>query len=306
MAAKRKTNKVDAYGVVTDRIVAALKAGVVPWHRPWADGGGPRSLSTGKPYRGINIFTLSATAAIEGYTSPWWTTFNQAKERGGMVRKGAKGTPVVFWKQIVREDPNDPDEVRRIPFLRYSTVFNSEQCDDLEVPELDDLAAHEPIEVCEQIVKGFDRRHGGPRLTHGGDAAFYRRSNDTVTVPVLGQFESPEAYYAVTFHEFGHATGHPERLNRKGITEPTIFGTPDYSQEELVAEMTAAFVCGEAGIPVNYPQHTGYLQSWLSVLGDDPKMVVHASGAAQRAADLILGRTATDVGSQAPAVAVTA
>lgn len=297
MAPAKKT----PYDAVTERIVAALEAGVVPWHRPWRSGGGQRSLSSGKPYRGINIFTLEATAAICGYSSPWWTTFNQAKERGGKVRKGEKGTPVVFWKFIEKPDPDDPGRIRRIPFLRYFTVFNTDQVDDLDPPEVEGLAAFEPIEVCEAIKRGYAKRHGGPALQHGGDVAFYHPIDDFVRLPVLGQFESPEAYYAVLFHEFGHSTGFPTRLDRKGITETTTFGTPTYSQEELVAEMTAAFVCGEAGIPVNYPQSSAYIASWLAKLGSDPKLVVHAGGQAQRAADLILGRAApTDDGSAAP------
>lgn len=288
--------KTDPYKVVTQRITAALKEGIVPWHQPWRSTGGPLSLSTKQPYRGINVWTLTATSMLYGYESPWWVTFKGAKDRGGSVRKGEKGTPVVFWKFVERPSKDDPTEITRIPFLRYFTVFNTEQVDDLEVPEIEQLADHEEIADAQEIIDNYIA-DAGPKYGHGGDRAFYRPSTDKVTMPKLAQFESADAYYSVAFHELGHSTGHKSRLDRKGITEIKPFGTEDYSREELVAEMTSAFVGSEAGIDVYYPQHAAYLASWMRNLGDDPKLVVHAAGAAQKAADLILGRAATDNGS---------
>lgn len=284
---KRKSGpKVDPYALVTNRIVEALEAGVVPWHKPWrAATDGPMSLSTKKPYRGINVWVLDAERTIKGYDSRWWVTFNQAKERGGSVRKGEKGTPVVFWRFIDKTDITGK-VIDRIPFLRYFTVFNLDQCDDVPAPTEAELAEIDPIESCERIIAGYV---GGPAIKHGGDQAAYSPALDVIYMPKIGQFETGEHYYGALFHEQAHSTGHKSRLARKGVTDLGRFGDENYSREELIAEMTAAFVCGEAGIPVNVQHHAGYIASWLGKLKGDTKLVVQAAGAAQKAADLIVG-----------------
>jgi antirestriction protein ArdC len=316
-------NRVDTYQAVTDEIIAALESGLVPWHRPWSLTSGPTSLSTGKPYRGINVFLLGYKAQAKGYTSRWWGTFNQVQERAvatarkegreiiektngrggryyvelidgveeffrGGVRKGEKGTTVVFWKFIEKKDEKGnviPNE--RIPMLRYFTVFNADQCDGLDIPE-DELHEHDPIESCEAIRDGYLSRALGLQLHHGGNSAYYAPMLDVVQMPPLNSFDTPEHYYGTLFHEFAHSTGHESRLNRKdAMFNP--FGSPDYSKEELVAEMTAAFICGEADIDVNVPNKAAYIEHWLGKLRGDKKLLVSAAGAAQKAADLILG-----------------
>lgn len=288
---RKKTDgpKADPYKLVTEKILAALDAGVVPWHKPWRVGDGPRSLSTGKLYTGVNVWTLAGTALVAGYDSPWWGTYRQISERGGQVRKGEKGTPVVFWKFIEKTDPISGKVTDRIPFLRYFSVFNADQCDDLVVPSAEEREPVEPIAACERISNGF-LTHSGPTLQHGGDAAYYSPTLDTVQMPRFGQFETADHYYGTLFHEYGHSTGVEGRLNRSGFASGR-FGSPDYSREELVAEMTAAFVCAEAGIDVNVPHHAAYIDNWRRKLGDDPKLIVQAGGQAQKAANLILGRT---------------
>jgi len=284
-----KQEKKDAYKLVTDRIIEALEAGIVPWHKPWkswAGHGAPISLSTGKAYQGVNVWVLAATAMIHGYTSPYWTTFKQAQERGGTVRKGEKGTPVVFWKFIEKRDPASGEVTDKIPFLRYFTVFNLDQCDNVTAPAIEPLPERDPIEACEQIAAGY---WNGPRVNHGGNRAYYSPALDMIGMPLMGQFETSEHYYSTLFHEQVHSTGHADRLGRKSLISPAPFGSEDYSREELIAEMGAAFLCGVAGIEVNVPQHAAYIGSWLRNLQDDPKLVVQAAAAAQKAAGLILG-----------------
>jgi len=283
--------KADAYNVVTDRIIEALEAGTVPWHRPWKSlqGFGPTSLQTGKPYRGINVWLLSLTSHACGYTSPYWVTFKQAKERGGSVRKGEKGTQIVLWKPLRKTEKNEAgDEVeKRYMMLRYFTVFNVEQCDDVTTPEIPELPAdHDPIASCEEIVTGWT---GRPEIKHGGNSAHYSPALDYVQMPHSGQFDAPESYYGTLFHELAHSTGHASRLARKSLIQPAPFGSPDYSREELVAELAASYLCGEAGIPVNVEQSAAYIKSWLKVLKDDRKMLVSAAAQAQKASDLVLG-----------------
>jgi len=282
--------KQDAYSAVTARIIEALEAGVVPWHKPWRSfaGNAPRSMSTGKAYQGVNVWTLGATAMMRGYSSPYWITFKQAKERGGSVRKGEKGSPVVFWKFLDKKDPATGEVDGKIPLLRYFTVFNVEQCDGIEAPAIEALPEREPIEACEAIARGYI---DGPTVNHGGDRAYYSPALDMIGMPRIGQFDTTEHYYGTLFHELAHSTGHADRLARKSLVHPAAFGSEDYSREELVAEMAAAFLCGEAGIEVNVVHHASYIGSWLKALQDDNRLVVQAGAAAHKAAALILGDT---------------
>lgn len=282
--------KQDVYQLVTDRIIEALESGVVPWHKPWRSfaGNAPRSMSTGKAYSGVNVWTLGATAMMRGYSSPYWITFKQAKERGGSVRKGEKGSPVVFWKFIEKTDPASGDVTDRIPLLRYFTVFNVEQCDGIEAPVIEGLPDRDPIEACEAIAHGYV---DSPTVNHGGDRAYYSPALDMIGMPRMGQFDTSEHYYGTLFHELAHSTGHADRLGRKSLIHPAPFGSEDYSREELIAEMAAAFLCGTAGIDVNVTHHASYIGSWLKNLQNDPRLVVQAGAAAQKAAALILGDT---------------
>lgn len=290
--AKAKAPKVDAYQAVTDRIVEALEAGVVPWHRPWKSySDGPRSLTTMKPYRGINVFILGATSMINGYTSQWWGTYKQIGERGGQVRKGEKATPIVFWT-FFGEKRNEQGGIveRGIPVLRRYSVFNADQCDDLTVPETEEIPETDPHDEAERIVGEYLTERGGPKLQHGGNDAYYNMLIDEVVMPERGQFETVDHYYGALFHEMAHSTGVAKRLNRKDFTSGR-FGDEAYAKEELVAEMAAAFLTGEAGLDVHVDVRAGYIASWLRALKNDNKLVVQAGGAAQKAADHILGRT---------------
>jgi len=300
MRSSQSTTKATVYEIITDRIIQQLEKGVVPWRKPWSGAGSePANLISRKAYRGVNVFMLSCSA----YGSPFWLTFKQADMWGGHVRKGEKGTPVVFWKffegtesEDAGSDGDAPARRKCAPLLRYYTVFNSEQCDGLPAKLLEVAQTPErpasPIAACDAIVDGMPANRPGIEL--GFNGAFYRPSTDTVHIPKPERFESDEAYYATLFHELTHATGHQSRLNRKGITGGEIrFGSPSYSQEELCAEMGAAFLCGHAGIDTapQTEQHAAYVASWLAKLRGDCRLVVTAAAQAQKAADWILRRT---------------
>lgn len=278
--------KTDVYTVVTDRIIAALEAGTVPWRKPWRSIGGvqPTSLSTGKPYRGINSWILSLESMTQGYVSPYWVTFKQAQARGGSVRRGEKGTQVVLWKPMEKVDP-DTGETKRTFLLRYFTVFNTDQCDGVDTPEIQ--AAPEdrvPIDEAEQLVRSWTSR---PEISHGGNRACYSPLLDKVSMPQSGQFNSDESYYVTLFHELAHSTGHPSRLARTSLVDPKPFGSEDYSKEELIAEMASAYLCAEVGIENDLDQSAAYIASWLKVLKNDRKLLVDAAAAAQKATDLV-------------------
>jgi len=281
--------QIDLYAIITKQVTDMLDQGVVPWRSPIlgrTSAGHPKNLESGKPYRGVNVFLLAFTAYAKGYESSYWMTFNQAKERGGNVRKGEKSSMVVFWKQYETED-RQTHEPTKIPVLRYYNLFNAEQCDGLEVPDAPKFEPidFKPIEAAEAIVKGYE---GAPRVEHGGSQAFYRPSDDLVRIPEPTRFRSSEEYFSTLYHEYAHSTGAKHRLNREFASDPKPFGSPDYGKEELVAEMAAAFLCGHAGItPTVIENQAAYVQGWLKAIKADKKLVIGAAAQAQRAADWI-------------------
>jgi antirestriction protein ArdC len=247
--AAKSGKKLDVYEMVTERIIAALEQGCVPWCKPWKNIGGPRNLQSKRPYRGINAFLLS----LMPYSSPYWTTFKAARAAGGSVRKG--------------ETVND----------------------------------FEPVEEAQRVI---DEMPNAPTIGFGGNRAYYRPMTDEVQLPVPEQFTERENFYATAFHELAHSTGHEKRLHR--IKDWSNFGSEPYAQEELVAEMTAAMVCGMVGIDPLIEQSAAYIEGWLKALKGDKKFVVQAGSQAQKAADYILNRQfkAGDEESPAKEVAV--
>jgi antirestriction protein ArdC len=304
MTAKtRKTSKpaIDVYQVVTDRIIAQLKAGTAPWQMPWNTTTGRPMNIDGRPYRGINVLLTG----MSGYACPFWMTFNQMKAMGGNLKKingadekgtGQTGTMVVLWK-ILNVQDKDTGEDKTIFLLRHFTVFNLLQTEGVKVPQRvidwqnrQTAEEHEPFLPAEEIVAAYN---DGPAIRTDGAKAFYSPESDEVTVPPLSAYSADLAdeYYSTLFHELAHSTGHKDRLDRftgKG----RAFGCKDYSREELVAEMTAAFLQAEAGIGSTEANSAAYIAGWLGKLKEDTKAVVVAAGAAQKAADRILGRSA--------------
>lgn len=279
----------DVYQLITDRIIELLEQGTVPWHKPWRSAEyAPQNLLSRKPYRGINAFLLGCL----GYEEPFWLTFKQAKQLGGSVRKGEKSTPVVFWKWLEKRD-GETDEVERLPLLKHYRVFHVSQCDlpDGKVPVIEPSEETEfvPIEACERVVSEMPN---APTIEVGGGRACYQPGEDRVRMPKREAFARVEDYYATLFHELVHATGHTSRLNREGIRELSRFGSKNYSQEELVAEVGAAFLCGHCGIAIATIENTAsYIDGWLKKLRRDKKLVVQAAAQAQKAADHVLGVT---------------
>jgi len=293
---KSNTPKSSVYDIITERITTLLEQGTVPWHKPWKGSGSaaPKNLRSGATYRGINTFLLSCAP----YQSPYWLSYKQAADRGGQVKKGEKGMPVVFWKWNQRDatDADGNNTSYSAPILRFYTVFNSEQCDGIDIPApptLEVVPEFRPIANCEAVVANMPK---APTITHNEGRACYRRSTDTVSIPRPELFADPAEYYSTLYHELGHATGHETRLDRPGITEAHFFGTCDYSKEELVGEMTACFLCGHCGIEsTTLDNSAAYISGWLKQLRQDPRLVVMAGAQAQKASDFILGKTYSPV-----------
>jgi antirestriction protein ArdC len=259
----------DTYQMVTDRIIAKLEAGVIPWkHFASSPLGTPKNLVSHKPYHGINYFLLGACSK---FSSPYWLSFKQAQELGGHVRRGERSEIVVFWKFLEVED-KETGEKKEIPFLKYSHVFNAQQCDGLESKPLKQDPAPrntDPICEAEAIVENMPNR---PRLQIDDvPSAYYSPAQDYVHMTTRERCVSDERYYETMFHELSHSTGHPSRLNReKDMGGWHRFGSTTYAAEELVAEMGAAQLCARAGIFQQVEDNTAaYIANWLTKLHND-------------------------------------
>ena len=291
--------KADNYQIITDAILEALDRGVVPWRKPWVvDGLAPTSLATGKAYRGINAFLLG----LQDRPSPYWLTYKQAKKLGGCVRKGEKGSSVVFWKWLEKEEKDG--RKKTFPIMRRFVVFNASQVDGLpegaipEPPEMPDN--FDPIAEGDSILDGYFEREKGLSVATGGGSAYYVPSRDHIQLPNPSAFLGTAEYYSTAFHEAAHSTGAAHRLNRKAFQSVNRFGSHEYSQEELVAEMSAAFLMGSAGIASDeaFENSVAYIAGWRKKISEDKKLVITAAQQAQKAADRITGIEPTRKGEQ--------
>ena len=284
----------DIYAQITDRIIAALEQGVIPWHKPWVGGNsGCISYSTGRPYSLLNHLLL-------GGQSGEYITFKQATLAGGHVRKGEKSKFVVFWKSYEKID-EESGEVTQHFYLRYYNVFHLSQVEGVSprwavsVRPASDL---QPDAAADAIIQNYKERSGITLRITESDRAYYQPSTDTVVVPQLSQYQKQEEYYSTLFHELTHSTGHSSRLNR--ITDIAAFGDNEYSREELCAEIGSAFLVNHCGLEseASFRNSAGYIQGWLKALKDDKRLIVSAAGAAEKAVNLILGKEADpDVGN---------
>jgi antirestriction protein ArdC len=281
------------YQMITDRILARLEKGVVPWNKPWMDNTSmdiPVNLHSGRQYRGINVWML----LMMGYSSKYWLSFNQARKKGGQVKKGERSTPVIFWKILEVEDEDEPGGKKEVPMLRYFNAFNLDQIDGIEAPDKKEVQLNDfdPIMEAERIIHEMPNP---PEITHVQPQAFYLPRQDLVNLPLPGLFDKPEYYYASAFHELVHSTGHEMRLSRRQSSETRHFGGKKYSREELVAEMGASFLCAHAGIENRtLDNQASYIKAWIDILKESPRILVQAGSQAQKAADYILGKHKID------------
>jgi len=287
------------YETITTRILNQLAAGQVPWRKTWKSGL-PKSLTTGKYYRGINILALGTSEA----TSRYWVTYREAQRLGGHVRKGERSTPVVYWKWRTPEELAERTAQTGkehlapcVPFV--SAVFNLDQVEGVARPEDDAQLRHEErLQVADKIL---DLMPDKPEIVHSVTAQpGYSVTLDRVTLPHLSQFSNVDEYYAALFHEIVHGSGHPRRLNR--FAEAEGDRVERYSFEELTAEFGAAFLCGFAGIQNadTAALQASYIEGWARVFRQDGRILARAASAAQRAADYIRG---TETVEQSNAVA---
>lgn len=279
------------YDDVTAKIIAQLEAGTFPWVQPWGKPGAaapglPRNALTGRAYSGINILLLWGAAIQGGRASQRWLTFRQAIKAGGSVRKGERGTMVVYADRFTPESEKDRaretgEDAKVVPFLKRFTVFNLDQCEGLSgiAPE------PAPPPECEQVPRAEGLiRASRADFRIGGTRAFYHPGEDYVQVPPQPAFFAPIDYYRTALHELTHWTGHPSRLGRD---QSGRFGSAPYAREELAAEMGSAFLCAALGI-VPTVRHADYLANWLAVLREDNRVIFRAASQASKAADFLM------------------
>ncbi len=285
----------DIYSRITDQIIEALEQGVKPWTQPWnaahAAGHVSRPLRhNGQPYGGINVLTLWASAMSANFSAPIWMTFRQATELGGHVRKGEKGSPVVYANTITKAETDEAtghDVERTIPFLKAYTVFNVEQIDELPGHF---YAVAEPARNPDERIADAESFIAATRadIRHGGDSAYYSPTLDYIQMPAFDAFRDAQSYYATLAHETCHWTRHPTRLDRDFGRKR--FGDDGYAREELVAELGAAFLCADLGLALaDRADHAAYIGHWLAVLKEDKRAIFAAAAHAQRAADYLHG-----------------
>jgi antirestriction protein ArdC len=288
------TEHKSAQQAAVDSLIAQLESGCVPWRKPWTSRM-PRNVVSRKPYRGLNVFIL----AMSGYSSEHWLTFKQATELGGSVQKGEHGTHITYWSTYNRKSKHkdeatgeESETSRRTGFWRSYTVFNIQQCGDLGGKL--GLTNSKPIEDIPAAQAAWDNYATRPELKWA-DCAFYRPSEDIIGMPMRERFTSQAEYFSTLFHEAVHSTGHAKRLNREEIMNKIIFGSEDYSNEELVAEFGAAMLCGQCGIaPGLVENQAAYIKHWLNKLSlsDNKLLIPKAMSAAQKACDYICATAA--------------
>lgn len=284
-------NRASLYQDITDRIIAELEAGRVPWVQPWAAAAAsltmPRNATAGRKYSGINILILWNAVIEHGFSTQNWVTFRQALGLGGSVRKGERGTTVVYASRFMPGEDNARDSRNRdgrggIPFLKRFTVFNVDQCDGLPdmptepVPAVPDAVVPPAIDA---LIKA-----SGADFRLGGDQAFYDIRHDYVQVPRPGTFHVPINFARTAAHELAHWSGARKRLGRD---QSGAFGSKPYFVEECVAELSAAFLCASLGI-IPTVRHADYLGAWLDMVREDNRAIVRAASAASKAADYLL------------------
>jgi antirestriction protein ArdC len=293
---QRPASKPGLYQQITDKIIRQIEAGTIPWVQPWAEDQTlsiPRNATTSRAYSGVNILLLWDALFERNFSVNRWLTFKQALQFGGNVRKGERGTTVVYTDTFTPKTDGTSagsegvETGRRVPFLKRFTVFNVAQCDGLPFDytvQPKQVSQAQPLPAAEALIVA-----SGAQFQRGGEQAYYHTGSDSIHVPSQTSFFEPINFYRTALHELTHWTGAKHRLNRDFTGR---FGSTAYAREELVAEMGSAFLCASLGI-VPTVRHADYIGNWLEVLKNDSRAIVSAASHASKASDFLLAFTET-------------
>lgn len=270
--------------LINNQLLEAMEQGIIPWRQPWkVNGNGLSNFCTKKAYHGVNVWILLSRR----FASEYWLTYKQAQSLGAQVKEGEHGTKIVFWSFL----QDKKDARKRIPFLKYYVVFNTDQVDGLTLPERAEVVPLTESEATNLAGQKWHEYHvkGGPTLSHGGSRAAYSPTFDSIKMPVQEDFSTLEDYYRILFHEAAHSTGAEKRLNRDGVAKHDGFGSDQYSKEELIAEIASCYLSHEVGIGVDKEMSAAYIKGWMKELKADPMLFISAAGKAEKAAHFFLG-----------------
>jgi len=273
------------YEIITQKVIISLEKGVIPWVKPWKGASLPMNFKTGYKYKGINLLLL----ALSGFNVPYFLTFNQVRELGGKVKRGAEASLVIFWSWKEKSKTVDgKEETETYPVLQYYHVFNITQTDGIEYESrFDQMENFNPLAICDEVVLGYE---DSPAIEHNEQRAYYHTEKDLINMPSKKSFRSEEDYYKTLFHEMIHSTGNRSRLNRD--IPAVLNDRSEYSKEEVIAELGATFLCGHTHIEANLiDDSASYIEFWLKQLKQDKKFVFSVSSQAQKAVEYILGQT---------------
>lgn len=274
---------------VVSKIISLLEHGNLNWIKSWKTGL-PKNFKSKKEYKGINSIVLNLVMQDKGYKLPYFLSYLQVQGLGGSVRAGEKSVSVFFYQMKERdvetknEDGSTSMLTKKYPLLRVYQVFNVEQTT-IEVPAEAKLD-FKPIELAENQIANYVSQI---KIVFGGSRAFYSPSEDFIGMPIKESFVGAEEYYSTLNHELSHSTGSEKRLARDTIKDLQMFGDNDYSKEEVIAELSACFLCASAGIEnKTIKNSSAYLGRWIENMKQDKTFIFKVIGQAQKSADLIL------------------
>lgn len=291
--------KLDVFETVNNIILEAMNKGIAPWKKPWTsykdkngnEYNGPVNLVSKKPYRGLNALILGCSS----FSSPFFLTFKQAKEMGGSIKKDSKSTSVVFWQVGTKDELNSDGEIiqKKTFILKYYNVFNIDQTENINIPADFTISEKEFFqdEMAENLISTYLRREK-IQTTNNSIGCYYVPGSDTINMVPAKYFGSSEEYYSTYFHEISHSTGSTDRLNRLNF-ENGIFGSKAYSEEELVAEISASYICNFLHLqtPDLITNSVAYLQGWSKKLKEDKMFFYKAAKKAEAAFNFITEKT---------------
>jgi antirestriction protein ArdC len=261
------------YDAVTEQILKELETGTPPWTQSWQPRL-PKNLISLKEYRGINVLLLWVAAMKKGYRNPFWLTFKQAGDSGGKIKKGEKATWIVYAAKVKKEDEKGGEH--EYSFLKWYYVFNLEQTEGIPI----EAPPVKPIEEVEAFIEAIEAN-----VIHGNTRAYYLPKFDQIHLPDPEDFNTMADYYMVSLHEHTHWTGHPSRLKRPLVGK---YGSEEYAEEELVAELGSAFLCSHLQVPSRLREdHAAYIKSWIRILKEDRRAIFTAAGKATKAAEYL-------------------
>lgn len=301
-------NSTQLYKELTESIILMLEEQQLSWNKPWIClddfGGMARNASTGRMYSIVNQILLGFTLKKQKYPKNAWLTYKQITELGGKIKKDEKSSTIYFntftWKdkdgkkysleelKKLSKKEKEELEIKSSYFLTAYLVFNVAQTMDLPEIYYDLPSKHHTVRFkVDDVVENLIEHHAETfdLSLNPIDSAYYNVQDDTVVLPTLEQFNSPDAFYCTLFHEWIHWTGHPSRLNRVTLNERS---DENYALEELIAELGSVFICAQLGLVKNISQNAAYIQSWLKALKDDNRYIMKAVSQAEKGCRFIL------------------